>query len=181
MGLIIKAESVKGKCKYHRSGDIYTIYDLAPKGMCLDAYYSAYPYCLALSEGAIFGWMKHRDPDAVFTQCSQGVIIMEIKRYVFDAGKKKIIIIRVVDQRGPCPNMSGGFRKKDEFLFNLGWGGEICPAAFHSIYPYLGIRGCDDLRLAEKRFESGRRGLLIECPDDKNRVIFLIRKIKKTG
>jgi uncharacterized repeat protein (TIGR04076 family) len=173
MGIIVEVHSIMGRCKYHKKrGEIYTLEDLAPEGMCLDAYHAVYPYSLALSEGAVFGWMRGKDVDSVFAQCSKGVVVMRINRFLFRDGKEKkqAIVIKVVERRGECQK---NMEINDEFLFNLGGGKEICPAGFNSIYPHLARLGiCDCVNFIDDIIFNDVR---IECPDDKNRIVYCLK------
>ena len=183
MGIIVEVKSIAGKCKYHKkAGEIYTLEDLAPKGMCLDAYHAAYPYCLALSEGASFRWMKDEDPDAVFCQCSKSIVVIEIKRPLFITAieKNMTVFMKVSKIRGKCPKK---MKVGDEFLFNLGQKEkEICPAGFNAIFPYLlGYAGCRGKDFWENTFcdilsKQDILAISVECPDNINRVEYRIRE-----
>jgi uncharacterized repeat protein (TIGR04076 family) len=91
------------------------------------------------------------------------------------------VMIKIIKKEGNCPCT---YRDGDVFEFNpgnlqitkdmilsLGYPKEICPAAFDSIYPFLGaylIR--QKLPWANKDFRS-----IIQCPDHNANVSFKIK------
>jgi uncharacterized repeat protein (TIGR04076 family) len=83
---------------------------------------------------------------------------------------EKEIIIEIVDilEEGKCPI---GHKIGDKFSYPEERG-NICAAAFHSIYPYvLGIRfdACFP-------WEEDKDSVIVCCPDYKNPVVFKISR-----
>ncbi|MDP3731970.1 MAG: hypothetical protein Q8R31_02920, partial [Candidatus Omnitrophota bacterium] len=93
--VLIKLHTHDSKCKYgiHKEpGGAFALELLAPQGMCLDAYFSVYPYCLSLMYGAEFKFMP--DPNTITFQFPSpvGPIVMEARRVTLGDKKIKVII-----------------------------------------------------------------------------------------
>ena len=175
--VIIKLRTHDPKCKYtcHKvGGGVFDAELLAPKGMCLHAYFSAYPYCLSLMYGAEFIFMP--DPNTITFQCPSPIdpVVMEARRVKLDEKKIKVII-EVKDRiplknacedscHGICPMKSG-----QEFEFNhMGQRPEICPAGFMHIFPYLTAL----LGGGKVPWQTGNNSFLVHCPDEKINVSY---------
>jgi len=177
-------------CKYHREiGKTYDIEHLGPKGICLDLYHAAYPYCLALLHGAEFSWMKDKNPNSVFGQCSAPikcvyfeVIRKKLPETIINQGVKKeqqilIKIKEIEDSEGEynnscinCPHKSG-----QVFEFNQGdFLDELCPAAFNNLWPSL------KTILNDGKIHWEKNGKIYgRCPDNDTRIAFEIKKNEK--
>src|SRR3989338_3150185 len=132
-GVKISVASIAGRCKYHRKvGQVYNLDDLAPHGMCLDAFHAAYPYCLSLLYGAKFKWMKNKKSVIAQGPNPKGAVVMEIRRKIISRNKKEILI-KVIEIKGVCRK---GLKRGQIFKMNLGDFPEMCPAAFDILYPY---------------------------------------------
>jgi uncharacterized repeat protein (TIGR04076 family) len=174
----------KSTCKYHRvCGKVFDLEHLGPKGMCLDLYFSAYPYCLSLLYGAEFSWEK--DKNAVNAQCPSpsGSVHYEVRREnleqeVMSNGirKKRRIMIKVtkVEEKKDkyendciCQHKVG-----DEYEFNQGdFLDYICPAAFYNIFPTLKTL----LNGGKAPWGKGKE-IDIECPDNISKIKFRLRE-----
>lgn len=174
----IKATAVKSPCRYHsKPADIERV---GPKGFCLDAFHAAYPYGLALLYDADFKGIDKRDSVSICCPSPKYKVIFEVKRIqtvsevlkrlkntaakIFEKVFHPVDIInykvayKVLDVHGNCP---AGHKVGEEFEFNIWDKKELCPASFHSIFPFLllenqGIpfRWRDDSKVCE-----------VPCPD----------------
>lgn len=80
-------------------------------------------------------------------------------------GKK--VVITVIEQKGRC---AAEHRKDQRFIYE-GKLPDICPAAFHSFYPYLRALQFGGNLPWEKEGEAN-----IACPDHKNPVVFRLER-----
>ena len=177
-------------CKYHREiGKTFDINHLGPKGMCLDLYYAAYPYCLALLHDAEFSWMKQKNPNSVQAQCPAPTksIYFEVNRKKLEqpiesqgVKKDKIITIKInkiEDSEGEycnncvnCPHYPG-----QEFEFNQGdFLNYLCPAAFYNLWPTIKTI-INNGEIPWKNKETNK--VHARCPDNDTRIAFEIEKI----
>lgn len=153
----IKTALVKSPCRYHlNSGGTVRV---APRGFCLDALHTIYPYGLALLYDASF---KNGGSDSSISVCcpnSKNKVIFEVKRIQAVSNGIKIlkdifakifgtlfypvdminyrVIYTVSGIRGKCPV---GHKVGEEFEFNIWDREELCPASFHSVFPFLLLR-----------------------------------------
>lgn len=174
----------KHTCKYYRKElEVFDLDHLAPKGLCLDLYFAAYPYCLSLLYGACFTWEK--DKNVVNAQCpaADGNVHFKVKRIplkkqVISNGIKKnnkiiVEIIRVEKSKGEyensciCPHETG-----EKFEFNQGDDlTQMCPAAFYNIYPNLKSM----LNKGEPSWSKNGK-VFMQCPDNISGIMFEITK-----
>lgn len=150
----IKARLIKSPCRYHTAPT--DIERVGPKGFCLDAFHAVYPYGLALLYDADFkGSDKY---DSVFVCCPspKHKVVFEVKRIQTVSNGIKIlrntlakifenifypvdiinykVTYTVLDVHGDCP---AGYKVGAEFEFNIWDKKELCPASFHSVFPFL--------------------------------------------
>jgi uncharacterized repeat protein (TIGR04076 family) len=170
-------------CKYHkRKGQEYSSNDTI-RDFCSDAFYVAYPSCLALLYGAKKNEFKQR---SISLSCpNPSGIIFEVRRVhcwslpvriakkIFEWVMAKAIMrvdwedwhieLKVKQVSSDCP---AKFSVGDTYKFNIGKHDELCPASFHGIYPSLlqNLRG--HLLGWQKEGESAR----INCPDHEGMV-----------
>lgn len=172
----------KHTCKYYRAmGEAFDLRHLGPKGLCLDLYFSAYPYCLSLLYGAKFTWEK--DKNAVNAQCPvpEGnahfkVFRQRLEKPVISNGIKKrckvfIQITRVEKTSNRYRNNCKCFHKiGQKFEFNQGDDlAQMCPAAFYSAYPAIkSILGGG----RPAWLKSGKT--YFQCPDNISAIMFEI-------
>jgi len=172
-------------CKYNRQGnEKFDLDGLGPKGLCLDLYHSAYPYCLAMLYGAVFSWEE--DPEAVHAQCPApgGNIHYEVRRKrlpeiieVNGIKKKMEVWINIIDRQKVEEGETAGCQCSHEYgesyEFNQGdYRGQMCPAAFNNIWPEI------------KALNSGGKTPWItddgmargQCPDNIPKIQFEITK-----
>lgn len=173
------------RCKYHGKfrKNKYTFQNLAPKNLCPDLFYIAYPFCLAFLYGAIIDHKKER---VVSCPNPNGDVKMEIKikPIIFRSLTNKIellarkcwrplnlpdkrILLRIIGVCGDCPR---NHKVNQEFEFNIGFFSELCPASFHSIYPFIFLAA----RKRLFRFSDARDSIEIGCPDVKNKITYNI-------
>lgn len=188
-GISIETLHMKKVCKYHkRAGQVFAERDIV-RDFCPDAFYVAYPYCLAL----LYNADRNEFADGRLTlSCPHPEgIVMELRRIpcrprLLQVAKKAFewvlrrnsflldwedwkIGIEVVDDKGGCPCH---YRKGTVYWFNTRRVDELCPASFHAVYPHL-------MRIAsgKKLSWQGERGgpPLVHCPDHEG----ITYKIKK--
>lgn len=169
-------------CKYYRGmSETFNLDQLGPKTLCLDLYFTAYPYCLSLLYGAKFTWEK--DKNAVNAQCpaANGNVHFEVrkiplKKMIISNGIRKNckIIIKITH----IEKASGGYENScicrhsvgQEFEFNQGDDlSQMCPSAFYNIYPTL------------KTIINGGKpnwtkcgNVFMQCPDNVSGIMFEI-------
>lgn len=174
-------------CKYYRKeSETFDIEHLGPKGLCLDLYYTAYPYFLALLYGAEFSW--ERDKNIVHAQCPApaGNIHFEVKRIplkdeVISKGIKKKcrIILRITKIEEADSEYANNcvctHKVGQEFEFNQGdFLSQMCPAAFYSIYPVIKTLLNDGKACWENQGK-----VFVQCPDNNTKIMFEITKGNK--
>jgi uncharacterized repeat protein (TIGR04076 family) len=80
---LVKAKviSQKGHCEAgHKVGDEYVIDDTVPAGMCSWAFYTLFPFAIALKSGGAFPWEKDKDTAAVACPDPTNPVVFELKR-----------------------------------------------------------------------------------------------------
>lgn len=181
---------VSGSCKYHRHiGQVYTLKDLAPLGICPHAYFAAYPYCLSLLYGATFSWMKKIDKNAVEAQCPapRNQVVMKIWRELIHKETRKTkkdedkynIYIKVINKLKNsdkdykcCRTCKKTMKKGKKFEFNKGQFPGVCPAAFHQMLPYLLVLANG----GKLDWQNEDKSITLSCPDNISEINFLIKK-----
>jgi len=176
----------KHTCKYYRKeNEVFDLQHLGPKGLCLDLYFSAYPYCLALLYGASFSWEK--DKNAVNAQCpaADGSVHFEVRRIplkkeIISHGIKKKckIMIKITRVEKPSGTYAHGctcaHKAGQEFEFNQGDDlSQMCPAAFNNIYPNLKAL----LSGGNPNWTKGKK-IFMQCPDNISAIMFEIKSGK---
>jgi uncharacterized repeat protein (TIGR04076 family) len=120
-------------CRYHkRLGQEYDFAALAPHGLCRTLYYFAYPTCLAMLYGARYTQKDVKCPfcetvvrvevDSLFPRYLRmpfGIVNTRIKLTIIAAGEKYPYKLGYV------------------YHMNLRGTDELCPCAFHMMYPLL--------------------------------------------
>lgn len=171
---LLETGEMKKICKYcKRRGQEFRPHDIV-RDFCPDALFVAYPYALALLYGAEGECQKGR----VHLRCPhpQG-IVMEVRRVhcrplwlrllkrLFDWVVARVLYpvdwedwhirVRVLENRGACP---ANYVPGTTYWLNVRRTDELCPAAFHGIYPFvLADHGAG----AEERSIPRR----LHCPD----------------
>jgi uncharacterized repeat protein (TIGR04076 family) len=175
-------------CKYHkRKGQEYKPNDII-RDFCSDAFYAAYPYCLALLYGADKNEFKN---GRVCLSCPNPKgIIFEARRVhcrpFYTRIVKKIlewliakilyppdwenwhIKLRVIKNHGGCP---ANFTAGKTYWFNIRRLDELCPASFHAIYPFF----LPYLLEYNSLWQKERSSIEIHCPDHQG-MIYNIKK-----
>lgn len=154
----VKAETLRGECRYHASSKPVENIHAGPPGFCQDAHHAAYPYALELIYNDAPPWLN---ADGVTVHCP-GVtnkVVFRVQREwtaplwlrrlkgaaakVFGALAHPVDIIdcrvtyTVARVDGRCP---AGHKTADTYEFNMDKRTELCPASFHALYPYLFLK-----------------------------------------
>jgi len=164
-------------CKYHkRAGQQYTSDDIV-KDFCFEAFYTAYPYCLALLYNAKFPNKKQitlscpQEKGIDFTinrhrawSLTTGLGLRLLKKlsqklsYPLDIEDYQLTI-KIIANHGTCPKK---YPVGKTYQFNIRRLNELCPAAFYQLYPF---------------FFSGVKNVKLHCPDHQG-MSYLIKKGK---
>ncbi|MBT89495.1 MAG: hypothetical protein CMN79_03275 [Spirochaetales bacterium] len=177
----VKVAEIETKCKYHKeTNQIYNASSVAPKGLCRELFYAAYPECLAalysgLPEKKRFR-QKGTDRMVVVCPAINGVKVLikaeeilpkplgKLKELVEEFCKKfykafdvpfRKVFIEIIEAGDGCHK---DYRIGDIFEFNINKNDELCPAGFATIYPYLRFL---------KNSNKGKEGssIMVHCPD----------------
>jgi uncharacterized repeat protein (TIGR04076 family) len=167
--IIIQIVSINGNCSFgFKQGESFKISDILPKGLCLFAFHTIYPYYLTLSNKGWFSWVKK--DGTVIAQCPNPDGSVE-----FGIGRKKIdgkptVYSEVIRTRGNCPK---GLKKDDIFSFaekNF----KFCPRAIASMLPYINLISNND----KPKWESKDGTAFIVCPSVNAEVVFKITNVE---
>ncbi len=174
----IKTRVVKSPCRYHSSpGGIVRI---ARRGLCLDAFHAIYPYALAMLYDANFNNDDTHSSVSICCPSPKYKVVFKIKRiqavsnglkalknilakifetffYPIDVINYKVIY-SVSDIHGKCP---AGHKIGEQFEFNLWDKEELCPASFHSVFPFLLLEN----QGIPFRWKDGSEACEVSCPD----------------
>lgn len=174
----IKASAVKSPCRYHSSpGGIVRV---APIGLCLDAFHAIYPYALAMLYDANFKNDGAHSSVSICCPSPKYKVVFKIKRvqavsngikvlknilakifetffYPIDVINYKVIYT-VSGIQGKCP---AGHKIGEQFEFNLWDKEELCPASFHSAFPFLLLEN----QGISFRWKDGSEACEVSCPD----------------
>ena len=169
---------LSGGCKYHRRrGQEFDLSQLGPEGLCHYAYFTAYPYVLAMLHDVQWDWMTD-NPDHVFTQCPALVNprVIDIYRERDDDGQLHVYVrIDSINDKVnvdgakecDCPHAGG-----ESHEINQGDGKGFCPAAFAQMFPSL----AGFMNGRSNPFLDDPNRCIAVCPDNNNNVTFEIRK-----
>jgi uncharacterized repeat protein (TIGR04076 family) len=164
------------RCIYHGKlrKNKYCFRNVAPKNLCPDLFYIAYPYCLALLYDA-----KMDKKRSIILSCPNPQANVKIKikvkpiisKYLYNKirslAKKhwrpinfpnKRIMMKIISVDGNCPR---NHKPNQCSEFNIGFFSELCPAGFHSIYPFVSLIS----RKMLSRFSDTQNSIKIGCPD----------------
>jgi hypothetical protein len=189
----IQTSVMKKVCKYHkRKWQEYTPNDVV-RSFDMDAFYQAYPYCLALLYHASAGKsgvfrVCHPAPDSaeleVGREPRRNILCQAVKK-TFEFVMSKTVFGRpdwedfdiYVKVTGEGKNKIPGLEKGRKYYFNTAIGrlDEFCPASFYGLYPSLlsYLKGFPPLWGAP----DGAPGALgVHCPDHEG----MIYSAKKT-
>lgn len=152
--------SCRGKkgCGYCRSGkERYGAKGLTPDGMCSAAFYSAYPYALAMIYDARLAGGAYPAPLRVACPAAEDPVILELRprfrrlKFLRNLAERalralgfpkdaidKDIVMEVVESSGKCALVKGR-----TVILKVPDIADLCPASFFSLYPQLsaGIPG----------------------------------------
>lgn len=179
-GGTVDVVAARKACRYHRPGERYPAVRMTPDGLCPFAFHVLYPECLAMLSRGEYPVEEGRE--ACRLRCpfsGEGVEfgIFRIPRKQTLLGKLELlarktadlfmpvelleygIAIEVLHAGGGCPC---GYRAGDRFEMNIKGKGEICPAAFYSIFPWY---------LTATPREGGAR-LRVSCADYRTDIVF---------
>ena len=186
----IESVNCRHNCRYNREHGLhYNQGRIAPAGLCPDMFHTAYPYGLSL----LYDGSNHFDgkasknfilkcpayPNYVSFEVRQEIFILKplfrAIEWPFKMIRKPIeiidrnIVIEVKKIHGTC---AYGLKAGGQYVFNIGNSPELCPAAFNSLYPYLGIQK-DEQGDKESCNASSHLGSA-QCPDHKGKITFEI-------
>ena len=200
---VIKKE---GRCNYHKAGNFFDIKEFGPKGLCIEAYHSVYPFCLGMLYGADLFGNKEAENNLAHCPSADNYVVMKInsaplplrikalnivKSFVNSfypvAFSKRRIFIEIVEVTGVCPKNHktgemfefnlGNLQLTKNVIISLGYEKEMCPAAFNSLYPFLGWYSITKkMPWAQKDSQS-----VLQCPDHKANVSFEFNEKPKRG
>lgn len=176
-------------CRYHKypRRKSYNNRLLAPKGMCIDLFHSAYPHCLSLLYDATY-------PKKVIVTCPNpdANVSIEIKKKLTKTRYLRRFLVWLLAKFGyeiefPDKDITMTVRNKEKskclyshkkgqsFQFNIWLGRELCPATFDALYPSihnLMRGGCIPWH------QEKNDGNKIVCPDPKSNITMSISKKK---
>ena len=73
--------SQKGHCEVgHKVGDEWMIDDSVPAGMCAWAFYTLFPFAIALKSGGAFPWEKDKDSTTIACPDADNPVVFELRR-----------------------------------------------------------------------------------------------------
>lgn len=170
------------KCKYHKKkGQIYPASAIAPKGLCPELFYAAYPACLAVLYNGkpMRGRPRKKGMQETIISCPapEGVKVRVrseevlprplkiLKEFVEEVCKKlyrgfdapfRRVTIEVIKTSPNCPK---DYKIGQGFQFNIDKKDELCPAGFAAIYPFL--RLLSDVNNHKELANS----VCVHCPD----------------
>jgi uncharacterized repeat protein (TIGR04076 family) len=137
------------RCKYHNDKkQTYSEKNIVPEGMCPDAYYAAYPYCLCLLYGGkgktvlkcpnadnyvVMELVKKETLPEVLTKIKKKAERFVSENIISQDRVTSKIYIKVKEVYGKCPYHNQG----DVFEFNIRKKQELCPASFHQMFPFI--------------------------------------------
>jgi len=185
----LKVEVVKRNracLRYHKFlGENYSLEEVKPKDLCLEAYHAIYPYALALLYEA-----KFNGRERINLKCPgvKGSVKMKVLRrrkksalgwnFLEKASRlvghpidfiDSEVLIEVLAREGRCP---AGLKAGQVFYFNTGGAREICPASFDLLYPSLILLGRD----REVPWSKEEKKALACCPDQTTNITYRISK-----
>lgn len=174
----IRATAVGSPCRYHSSPT--GIERSSPAGMCLAAFHVAYPYGLALLYDGKFASANGKETAYVRCPNHRGGIVLEVKRvlvtstvvrYLKSVAARAFellfhpvdiidhkIVYTVSDVQGNCP---AHHKVSQQFELNIWDKKELCPASFHSLYPYLSLKN----QGFSFDWQEGKESNEVSCPD----------------
>lgn len=177
----VKVAHIETKCKYHREiNQVYKASSVAPKGLCRELFYAAYPECLAVLYNGLPEKKRFRakGKDRMVAVCPaiNGVKVLitaeeilptplgklkelveefcKIFKKAFDVPFRKVFL-EIIEVGDECHK---GYKVGDRFEFNVDKNDELCPAGFAAVYPYLRL-------LNNSNKESGDSSIMVHCPD----------------
>ena len=175
IGIVVN--SCAQRCKYHKSPDKdeYDFQKMSPKGLCPDLFYSIYSHCLALLydakvEGGLSFSCPNPEADVRVKIIPKHLPFSPILNFIERLSRRfwrplsltdKRIFIEVSSSGDGCPR---NHRKGQRFEFNIGFSDDLCPASFHSIYPFVFLKARNKLK----------DRVYIGCPDAKNIITYKI-------
>lgn len=186
-----------GRCNYHKIDSQYAKSKLAPKGLCIEAYHNIYPHCLAMLYSADLSTENEGEDVLVRCPSVDSYVAIKIIKATLPlrikvlnimkslvnriypvAISRRRISIEIAHVTGDCPNKHitgeifefnlGNLQITKNIIVSLGYEKELCPAAFDSLYPFLGW-----YYIAGKLPWTRKNSLpIVQCPDHKANVSF---------
>ena len=173
-------------CRYYsKPGKVVPFSNLIPKGFCLAAYQTAYPFALSLLyDGINFNKLEGEfTADVPCTNCHNHVdMLIKTNKYAFSLAlnllekilrfihfPKDVLDKKIeIDAKEVQGNCLKGITSGLKVNFNLRNKRELCPAVFYSIFPYI-------VMLDKKVFPywlKDNKSLDIHCPDPGAKIIY---------
>lgn len=180
--ITISVHHFQERCGYCKNGkEAYNEKDLAPKGFCIDAYYTVYPYLLALLYDANFNRKPYDKNLTVSCPNIHNPILIKIT-FTFKKFKTIINLIEKLSRRFGLPkdaidkiiklevmNDNGHCNLKKGYICNIKIPDirEFCPASFFSIYPLIHLYQRNNFLIQDK---AKHNKISFVCPDPKTNV-----------
>lgn len=176
-------------CRYHKypRRTSYTNGFLAPRGMCIDLFHAAYPYCLSLLYGAAY--IKKV---IVYCPNPDANVSIEIRKRPAKTRYFRNLMARLFAKLGyniECPDVNitmtvrkdanvsclYTYKSGRKFKFNIWLGREVCPATFDALYPSIHNIMRDGGIPWSPEKKSGNE---VVCPDPKSNITMSIKKME---
>lgn len=160
------------RCRYHKTGEVFPAEDMAPRGLCLEAFHAAFPLAFAM-----FSAPRKKVPDGLRVVCPAGQIVLCVFRkpliswrlspeqilrrvasLVFTCEVLRWRVFFRIETAGRCPY---NYHEGETFEINIGDLEALCPAAFNAFFPFF----------IPWLYGDGQSPPLLACPDHKTNVM----------
>lgn len=167
-------------CRYHRTGEWYPAARMTPDGLCPFAFHALYPDCLAMLSRGRYPTEGGREVCRIRCPFAGEGVEFNISRTPRKRtllGKLELLARKTADLFMPVELLEHGiaievtragggcacgYREGDRFEMNIKGKGELCPAAFYSLFPFY---------LTAAPGEGGV-DLRIPCSDYRTNIVF---------
>ncbi len=187
-GLDLRLTRCAHVCRYHKypRRTAYSDGLMAPKGLCIDLFHSAYPACLSLLYSP-----EDRVKSTAWCPNPEANVSVETEKRPTKTRALRRLLVKILGMLGhptaECPdsmivltirtgdaaNCPCSHSEGQEFKFNIWLGRELCPATFDAVYPSAHnlLRGGGVPWSAG----GGAEGEAA-CPDPKGRITMSIKR-----
>lgn len=174
-------------CRYYKypTRRFFTNDTLAPKGMCIDLFHSAYPTCLSLLYGGKYNGkviVFCPNPDANFSveitkKSTKTKIFRRFVAWLLSKFYERIVQIPDTEiimtiRNNTNSNCIYSYKKGQKFKFNIWFGREVCPGLFDVLYPSIH----NLIRNGNIPWGVINKKNVIICPDPKRNITMSISK-----